>query len=124
MASPRRINNCSDPAWSYGLLNAIVAIQAAFIEESDIRKSFSRMLDSLLELTQSEYGFLGEVLYDGEDQPYLVAHALTDISWDEETRQLYEVNMAKGFEFHNLNTLFGVTLATGDTLISNTPLLV
>ena len=29
--------------------------------------------------------------------------------------------MAKGFEFHNLNTLFGVTLATGETVISNAP---
>ena len=79
------------------------------------------MLDSLLELTASEYGFLGEVLYGDDNQPYLVTHALTDISWNEDTKELYDANMAKGFEFHNLNTLFGVTLATGETVISNAP---
>lgn len=108
-------------AWTNRLLNAIVEIQAAHIEESDIRRSFDRMLESLLHLTDSEYGFLGEVLHTKEGFPYLVTHALTDISWDEETRQLYSANMAKGFEFHNLNTLFGTTLATAETVISNDP---
>ena len=76
----------SDADWSNRLLNAIIEIQTGFIEESDIRQSFSRMLDSLLELTASEYGFLGEVLYGDDNQPYLVTHALTDISWNEDTR--------------------------------------
>lgn len=111
----------SGEAWSIRLLNAIVEIQAAHIGESDIRKSFERMLDCLLHLTDSEYGFLGEVIYSHEGLPYLVTHALTDISWDTATKQLYQANMAKGFEFHNLNTLFGVTLATGETVISNDP---
>jgi diguanylate cyclase (GGDEF)-like protein/PAS domain S-box-containing protein len=117
----QRLNDYSDADWSNRLLNATVEIQAAFIEESDIGRSFGRMLDCLLELTDSEYGFLGEVLFSKTNQPYLVTHALTDISWDAETKAIYDANMAKGFEFHNLNTLFGVTLATGETVISNDP---
>ncbi|MFT6311267.1 MAG: PAS domain S-box-containing protein, partial [Porticoccus sp.] len=111
----------SDSDLSNKLLKAIVEIQGAFIEESDIRASFNRMLDCLLELTGSDYGFLGEVLYDKQNQPYLLAHALTDISWDAETKKLYDDRMAKGFEFHNLNTLFGVTLAIAEVVISNDP---
>lgn len=107
--------------WNNRLLHAIVEIQRAFIDEVDIRASCSRMLDCLLELTSSEYGFLGEVLYSEVNQPYLRAHALTDISWDKDTKKLYDENMAKGFEFHNLNSLFGVTLATGEIVISNDP---
>jgi diguanylate cyclase (GGDEF)-like protein/PAS domain S-box-containing protein len=117
----QQIEDFSGSVWSNRLLNAIVEIQAAHIEESDIQQSFGRMLECLLDLTESEYGFLGEVLYSKEGLPYIVTHALTDISWDDETRKLYESNMAKGFELHNLNTLFGATLATGETVISNEP---
>ena len=119
--SATQLQDYSGEAWNNRLLNAIVEIQAAHIEEIDIRHSFDRMLECLLNLTDSEYGFLGEVLHTKEGSPYLVTHALTDISWDEETSQLYEANMVKGFEFHNLNTLFGATLATSETVISNDP---
>jgi diguanylate cyclase (GGDEF)-like protein/PAS domain S-box-containing protein len=121
MATAKNTEDFVGALWSNQLLNAIVEIQAAFIEESDLRTSFSRMLGCLLDLTHSEYGFLGEVLYTSEGLPYLKTHALTDISWDAETKELYDTNMAKGFEFHNLNTLFGVTLATGEVVISNDP---
>ena len=121
MKSAKQLQDYAGEVWSNRLLNAIVEIQAAHIEESDIRRSFNRMLECLLHLTESEYGFLGEVLHSQDGLPYLITHALTDISWDEPTKQLYETNMAKGFEFHNLNTLFGSTLATGETVISNDP---
>jgi diguanylate cyclase (GGDEF)-like protein/PAS domain S-box-containing protein len=121
MDNAEQVQDYSGAAWSNRLLKAIVEIQAAFIEENDIRQSFGRMLECLLELTDSEYGFLGEVQHNQENLPYLVTHALTDLSWDETTKNLYDASMAKGFEFHNLNTLFGVTLATGETVISNDP---
>jgi len=121
MTIVKQSNELSSSESSNQLLKAIVEIQGAFIEESDIRASFGRMLDCLLEVTASEYGFLGEVLYDSENQPYLLTHALTDISWDAKTKKLYDESMAKGFEFHNLNTLFGVTLATAEVVISNDP---
>jgi diguanylate cyclase (GGDEF)-like protein/PAS domain S-box-containing protein len=112
----------NSPDWSVQLLQAVVEIQNAFIEESNIRRSFERMLAPLLSLTGSDYGFMGEVLYTPDQLPYMRAHALTDISWDAATKKLYDERMATGFEFHNLNTLFGVTLATGEIVVSNDPI--
>ena len=103
----------------HSLLHAVVSIQRSFIGDYDIQDAFGQILEELLRLTGSEYGFIGETLYDPE--PYLLTHALTDVSWDEETSKLYKENMAKGFEFRNLNTLFGVSLITKQTVISNSP---
>ena len=49
-------------------------------------------------------------------------HALSDITWNEETRALYEINNADVLVFRNLETLFGRVLKTGRPLISNSPL--
>eukprot|EP00820_Chromera_velia_P022141 Cvel_30676.t1-p1 / transcript=Cvel_30676.t1 / gene=Cvel_30676 / organism=Chromera_velia_CCMP2878 / gene_product=Hybrid signal transduction histidine kinase K, putative / transcript_product=Hybrid signal transduction histidine kinase K, putative / location=Cvel_scaffold4417:5452-9804(+) / protein_length=482 / sequence_SO=supercontig / SO=protein_coding / is_pseudo=false len=45
-----------------------------------------------------------------------------DISWDEETSELYrKVFSTQGGEFRNLNTLFGLVITTEDFVISNDP---
>ena len=121
MVDPSESNSLLDKNWNFKLLKAIVAIQSSFIGEKDIRTAFSSMLTCLLDVTDSKYGFLGEVLVSEEGAPYMIAHALTDISWDEETKKIYDQSMAKGFEFRNLNTLFGVTLATAKPVVSNDP---
>lgn len=103
------------------LLHALSLINKAFIDpESDKRSLFRKLLNNVLEITDSEYGFLGEVLVrDG--QPYLKTYAITDISWDAETAALYQKHIDLGFEFTNLETLFGHTLRTGEVVIANNP---
>ena len=54
MKSAKQLQDYAGEAWSNRLLNAIVEIQSAHIEESDIRRSFNRMLECLLHLTESE----------------------------------------------------------------------
>ena len=76
MKSAKQFQDYSGEAWSNRLLNAIVEIQAAHIEESDIRRSFNRMLECLLHLTESEYGFLGEVLHSRDGLPYLITQRI------------------------------------------------
>ena len=46
----------------------------------------------MLKLTDSGYGFIGEVLRTPENAPYLKTFALTNISWNEETRAFYDQN--------------------------------
>lgn len=82
---------------------------------------FNSLLDSLLQLTQSEYAFIGEVLRDELGNPYLRTHAITNIAWSDETRYLYETNVRAGLVFRNLNTLFGRVMTSGDRVISNDP---
>ena len=103
------------------LLNALHEINLEFIDSSsDKRSLFKKMLLNILSVTQSEYGFIGEILFrDG--QPYLKTYAITDISWDEETAALFKKHESQGMEFTNLNTLFGHTIKSGDVVISNNP---
>lgn len=82
---------------------------------------FERVLKATLEATQSEFGFMGEVFHDEQGAPYLQSHAITDISWNNATRALYAASQANGMRFTRLDSLFGATLVTGETVISNDP---
>ena len=101
------------------LLRLVSRAQESFISGRNPRLVFDDMLAPLLELTSSEYGFIGEVLHDDDDSPYVKIHALTNIAWNEETRRLYDQNAAEGLEFRNLKSLFGAVMTSGDAVISN-----
>ena len=103
------------------LLDALNRIQSQYISESTPRVLFDQLLNNLISLTESEYGFIGEVLYTDEGKAYLKTHAITDIAWNKETREFYEKNAAAGMEFYNLKTLFGVVMSTGKLVIANDP---
>lgn len=103
------------------LLLAISRVQSLFIDDAEAETVFDVMLRELLTLTGSEYGFIGEVLFDTTQQPYLRTHAITDLAWNEETRAL-KTRQVPNLEFGNLKTLFGHVMTTGQVVISNDPL--
>jgi PAS domain S-box-containing protein len=116
------------------LLHVVSNIQSQFIADTEPRLLFDTLLGNLLELTQSAYGFTSEILYapDGEvrleathmkvrGRPYLRTHAITNIAWDQASRDLYEQHAVKGMEFHNLSSLFGAVILTGKPVIANHP---
>ena len=103
------------------MLDAVRQSQAVFIESKDRRQAFEGLLDALLAVSDSEYGFLGEVFRDDAGQPFLKTYAITNIAWDEPTRRLYAERQQDGMEFRRLDTLFGHALVTGETVISNDP---
>ncbi len=92
-----------------------------FVVQGDFKSTVNQMLETLLEVTGSEYGFTGEVMWDDDGMPYLKTHALTNIAWNEETRKLYDEFAEKGFEFRNLDTLFGHVMTGGEPVMSNDP---
>ena len=104
------------------MVNAINTAQDAFIRDLNPRTAFDHMLVSLLDLSQSEFGFIGEVLRDEDDTPYVRIYVTTNIAWDEATRQFYADNIEKGLEFRQLDNLFGAVVLTGQPVISNDPL--
>ena len=79
------------------------------------------LLEALLDVSESQFAFLGEVLHDAEGSPYLKIQALTNIAWNPETRRLYEEQGRTGLEFRNLRTLFGACLTTKSVVIANDP---
>lgn len=103
------------------LNDAITNAQTQFIAGSERQKGFKALLSDTLSLTESEYGFIGEVLYDLDDSPYLKTYAITNIAWDDASRNFYDNNAPQGMEFSNLDTLFGAVLRSGQAVIANTP---
>jgi len=79
------------------------------------------MLNGLLDLTDSEYGFTGEVLADEENQLYLKTHAITNAAWNEKSRTQYAEQPETGFEFRNLDSLIGEVMKTGKPVLSHKP---
>ncbi|ACK68274.1 PAS/PAC sensor signal transduction histidine kinase [Rippkaea orientalis PCC 8801] len=119
---------------SHNILRTISLAQSQFIADTVPQILFNDLLENLLNLTDSEYGFIGEILYSAQGkpyieeahmktrgQPYLKTHAITNIAWNEETRQFYAENSPHGMEFYNLKTLFGAVITTGQPVIANHP---
>lgn len=104
------------------LLDMLHRSTTDFVEKGDIREAMDAMLNDLLALTESEYGFTGEIIVDDEGKPFLKTHAITNISWDKETQELYEKFRIGGFEFRNLDTLFGRVITSRKSIISNNPI--
>ena len=102
------------------LLQAVSRAQSQFINNALSTALFEETLASVLKLTDSEFGFVAEVLYTPEGHPHLRTHAITDIGWDEESRALYE-RYAPTMEFYNLKTLYGAGLTTGKTVNAEHP---
>ncbi|MBF0194467.1 MAG: GAF domain-containing protein [Magnetococcales bacterium] len=103
------------------LLESIRSAQSNFIHNIDAKIVFNKLLDDVLLITSSEYGFIGEAHVDKSGNPYLKTHAITDISWNDESRKFYEENAPTGLEFVNLKSLFGVVLTSKKLVISNDP---
>ncbi len=103
------------------LLKAITAALLRYISETDPHVLFNGLLDTLLELTGSEYGFIGEVFYSDEQIPFIKSHATTNIAWSDETQRLYEATKKKGMVFSRLDSLYGAVLDTGQLIVSNQP---
>jgi PAS domain S-box-containing protein len=101
--------------------DAITRAQTTFIGTQDRHVVFNSLLDDMLLITGSAYGFIGEILRTAEGAPYLKSYAITNIAWNEETRIFYEANVSKGMEFANLNTLFGAAITSGKPVIANAP---
>ena len=103
------------------MLEAVRLAQAVYIEADDKRRAFEGLLAAFLNVTGSTYGFVGEVLYDGHDKPYLRTHAITNVAWDEASRRTHEEQMDAGMAFRHLRALCGHAMETGEPVIVNDP---
>jgi diguanylate cyclase (GGDEF)-like protein/PAS domain S-box-containing protein len=100
------------------MLSAICEALQLFIEEPG-RPAFDKLLDLALHLTGSEYGFIGEILYDNDGSPYIKERAVYSSAWDSEHRDFLENHYQRGFEIHNFNNLIGAVITGGKPVIAN-----
>ncbi|MDP3521139.1 MAG: PAS-domain containing protein, partial [Hydrogenophaga sp.] len=108
-------------ARQHRLMQAVSRAQNSFIEDSHPQRAFELLLEELLGVTDSEYGLVGEVVPRPGQVPTLRIHAMTNIAWDEASRTMYAKVADGGMMFDSPDSLLGVTLRTGETVISNAP---
>lgn len=103
------------------LLKAVSEIQLDFIRESDAHSWFELTLQAFLDVTHSEYGFIGTMHHDSDGSPWIQSEAISDIAQGQALKELFESPLSEEPPLRDLKTLFGETLRTGELLISNTP---
>jgi diguanylate cyclase (GGDEF)-like protein/PAS domain S-box-containing protein len=103
------------------ILKAVSILENLYIKGEKKAPLFNKMLSLLLELTESEYGFIGGILKDSNGTPYIKTHAITNIAWGKASKKIYNKHKKDGLEFTNLYSLFDDTIRTGKVVISNHP---
>lgn len=102
------------------ILEAISRVQSQFIAAASSTNVFDNMLEQLLRLSDSEYGFVGEIQRTNEGRPFLrilgMAHLSRTVS-----QRFYGNHQEDGEEIYDLDTLFGAAITTGSPVISNDP---
>ncbi|MCE7053747.1 PAS domain S-box protein [Algoriphagus sp. AGSA1] len=101
------------------VLTALDQTQISFSMEAEVRETYSKLLSTLIFFTKSEYGFLGEVLYDENGLPYLISNAISNTDSTADVQHFIERHLEKGFVFKELDNLIGTVLLSGKPLISN-----
>jgi PAS domain S-box-containing protein len=100
------------------LLRAVSEIQLKFIRGSDSLAWWAEMLQTFLDVTDSEYGFIGNVDHDSDGTPSVRIQAIRNLAHDQESRA-HDSSVAEGLALQDPNTLIGEFLRTGKLLISN-----
>ncbi len=119
MAKDNNQNDSGTLSFSESLLDFIRKAHERFLATDDSGEVFKFLLESLVSLTDSEYGFLDEVLRDDNGDLYKLSLALSDISWDDDSRKIYNDLVARNLEFRNLSNLSGAPAVLGKLVIAN-----
>lgn len=102
-------------------LRSVREAQAHFIAGQNPSDVFSRVLDTLLSLTQSEHGFIGEVLQRPDGTSFLRTHAITNSVRSKDARASCEGGGVEGLEPGYVESLVSHAIASGEMVISNAP---
>ncbi|MEA2117095.1 GAF domain-containing protein [Halovibrio sp. HP20-50] len=76
------------------------------------------LMEALRELTDSDYALIGEVM-PTDTTNALKIHAITDLSWNEESRTLMERLRNGDMTLSNPNSLLGQVFAYGEVIMTN-----
>lgn len=81
---------------------------------------WSFLQESLRELTNSQYALIGEV--DPEkNEPELIVHSLTDLSWDKDSQSLMQRFLEGSSRVTNTQSLLGRVFAKGEVVMTDSP---
>ncbi|MES1936145.1 sensor domain-containing phosphodiesterase [Salinisphaera hydrothermalis] len=101
------------------LNQAIHRAQNAFLAGVGKRTAYEVVLNDLLLLTGSRFGFVGEMLRKPDDAPYLKVEAITNLAWSPATEALYQRVRERGMVFDELDNLISAPMISGEVVISH-----
>ncbi len=103
------------------LLAASGLAQTRFLSDVPPQTIFVDLLDTFLDLTQSEFGLIAEFQRTDGNLPYFKVKAVSRNFWNSMSRDFYAKNAPIGMEFYNLNSLLGSVIKSGAPVITNAP---
>ena len=101
------------------LLNVLDEAQLRFINNNSLSEASNKIINGLTELTNSQYGFVGELMTREENQHSLKIHAISGSSWDDTPNEALNKPEVDGLIFYNLETLFGKSLKNRKATFDN-----
>jgi diguanylate cyclase (GGDEF)-like protein len=101
------------------LTRSIHRAQNIFLTHDSLSAAFEFVLNDLLALTGSQFGFVGEILHHPDDTPYLKIGAITNIAWNAETEALYQQVKRRGLIFEQNDNLLGASMTADQFVLAN-----
>lgn len=99
---------------NHEILACIDRLQNLFISEGATGRLFDVILADILTLTGSEYGFIYQSSTDIAGKRHQRALAISNVSWNDETRQFYKKYVPSEFRSCEPNGLNAATIITGN----------
>lgn len=102
------------------LIQCISRLQTAFIESKRDGLLLKESLEDLFAVSESEFGFIGEICQCSiTERPIVKFMALANIKWNDKAQATYQKFIDKELQFHDIETMFGLTLSAEETVINN-----
>lgn len=101
------------------LTDTIREIQTKYIENYNVHELNNRILKRVVNLTGSEYGFMGEVKTGRSGKPFIRIVNFSKLSQNVSLQSFMEQYSPPNMEFHNTHNLFGAVLQTRKPTIAN-----
>lgn len=106
---------------SLTLLDALNRMQSEFIVEADPGPPFQRLLDTIMELTESSKGLIGEVVRPTPKKAFLKIRAQSNVRWIELLRQSRKTSPFGEVELQGQTNFLTTIAQTGKPIISDDP---
>jgi len=103
------------------LADTIRDIQACYIEFNEIQEINEQVLKNVVHLSESEYGFLGEVKHGLSGKPFIKVHTFSKLNQNMSIQNFINKYSPPNLEFHNTQNLLGTVLQTKKPTIANDP---
>jgi hemerythrin-like metal-binding protein len=103
------------------ILAAINHAQDLHNPHTEPREILDTLLAEVIDLTESEYGFIGEVLHNADGQSYMEVQTILNFTRNNETQAFSVAPEPVYLDLSNPDTLLGEMISRGEAVISNDP---